>query len=83
MTYQHGLPFNQRVERKDKVKPSSLGSGTKHKSLQQSHVKGGRQESETRSRIRQLKFISPSGKSGAENKIQQKIKKEKKKSGTG
>lgn len=23
MTYQHGLPFNQRVERKDKVKPCS------------------------------------------------------------
>lgn len=23
MTYQHGLPFNQRVERKDKVKPGS------------------------------------------------------------
>lgn len=26
VTYQHGLPFNQRVERKDKVKPSSLGN---------------------------------------------------------
>lgn len=26
VTYQHGLPFNQRVERKDKVKPSSPGS---------------------------------------------------------
>lgn len=25
-TYQHGLPFNQRVERKDKVKLSSLGT---------------------------------------------------------
>lgn len=24
MTYQHGLPFNQRVERKDKVKSRSL-----------------------------------------------------------
>lgn len=26
MTYQHGLPFNQRVERKDKVKPSPPGT---------------------------------------------------------
>lgn len=26
VTYQHGLPFNQRVERKDKVKPSPPGT---------------------------------------------------------
>lgn len=38
VTYQHGLPFNQRVERKDKVKPSSLGT-EKQQDLQQSHVR--------------------------------------------
>ena len=43
MTYQHGLPFNQRVERKDKVKPSSpAGSANQKQTLQQSHVKADR-----------------------------------------
>lgn len=39
VTYQHGLPFNQRVERKDKVKPSSAGTGNSNRLLQQSHVR--------------------------------------------
>lgn len=49
VTYQHGLPFNQRVERKDKVKPSSLGSANQ-KDFTTKPCKG-RQESETRKRF--------------------------------
>lgn len=44
MTYQHGLPFNQRVERKDKVKPSPPGTANlkrkkKKKDFTVSHVR--------------------------------------------
>ena len=49
MTYQHGLPFNQRVERKDKVKPSSLG--TANQTDFTAKPCKGRQESETRNRF--------------------------------
>lgn len=49
VTYQHGLPFNQRVERKDKVKPSSLGTANQ-KDFTAKPCKG-RQESETRNRF--------------------------------
>lgn len=56
VTYQHGLPFNQRVERKDKVKPSSLGTANQ-KDFTAKPCKG-RQESGTRNRIRQYnKFL--------------------------
>lgn len=48
VTYQHGLPFNQRVERKDKVKPSSPGSANRS----YSKAMKGRQESETHCSIR-------------------------------
>lgn len=51
MTYQHGLPFNQRVERKDKVKPSSLDTANQ-KDFTAKPCKG-RQESEPRNRIKQ------------------------------
>lgn len=49
VTYQHGLPFNQRVERKDKVKPSSLG--TANQTDFTAKPCKGRQESETRNRF--------------------------------
>lgn len=47
MTYQHGLPFNQRVERKDKVKPSPPGSANQ-KAKEELEAK---QESETREQM--------------------------------
>lgn len=43
MTYQHGLPFNQRVERKDKVKPSSLGT-TIQTDFTASHVRADKRK---------------------------------------
>lgn len=59
VTYQHGLPFNQRVERKDKVKPSSLGIANQ-KDFTTKPCKG-RQESETRNRFAIIQ-IAPSEK---------------------
>lgn len=61
VTYQHGLPFNQRVERKDKVKSSSLSTANKiwlHKKPWK-----GWQESETGNRLA-LSQTAPSEKEG-------------------
>lgn len=59
VTYQHGLPFNQRVERKDKVKPSSLG--TENQTDFTAKPCKGRHESETHNRFA-IKQIAPSEK---------------------
>jgi len=55
VTYQHGLPFNQRVERKDKVKPSSMG--TANQTDFTAKPCKGRQESETRNRFAIQKLL--------------------------